>query len=84
MQKYYYAVTYDVCEHEDLFIDMNYYELESESEIESKVREFAKTDIAPVVRVYESNRSDFQKASLYKEFTFKEYECGCSTREGNR
>lgn len=78
MTKYYLAVTYDVCEHNAIYIDMNEYILDSTKDIELQVRDVAKVDVAPVVKVYESDTSDFKDFRLYKEFTFKEYECGCN------
>lgn len=53
MRKYYIAVTYDVCEHNDLFIDMNNYKIESIMDLDKQIREIAKMDIASVVEVYE-------------------------------
>lgn len=80
MKKYYLAVTYDVCEHNELFQDMNEYPIRSFFDMEAEVREFAKLDIAPLVRVYESDTSDFKNPTLHKEFIFQEYECGCDSR----
>ncbi|WP_270181311.1 hypothetical protein [Alkalihalobacillus sp. CinArs1] len=79
MKKYYLAVTYDVCEHNDLFIDMNEYPIDLPTEMEAQVKDFAKQDVAPLVRVYESETSDFKNITLHREFTFKEYECCCES-----
>ena len=81
MRKYYIAVTYDVCEHNDLFIDMHNYKIESIMDLDKQIKEIAKMDIAPVVEVYESNTSDFRDSKLYKEYTFKEYECRCDASQ---
>lgn len=78
MKKYYIAVTYDVCEHNDLYIDMNEYSMDGSKDLDKQVREVAKVDVAPVVKVYESDTSDFKDFRLYKEYSFKEYECGCN------
>ncbi|MBD3107540.1 hypothetical protein IEO70_04105 [Bacillus sp. AGMB 02131] len=78
MAKYYIAVTYDVCEYEDLYIDMNEYRLDSAEDLDQQVKEFAKLDVAPLVKVYESNTSDYKEFWLYKEYMFKEYECSCN------
>jgi hypothetical protein len=75
--KYYLAVTFDVCEHNDLYQDMNEYRIHSIEKLEEKVKEFAQQDIAPVVKVYESYSSDFTNCKLYKEYKFKEFECSC-------
>lgn len=80
MNKYYLAVTYDVCEHNRLYEDMNYYPLESSIDIEEQIKVFAKRDVAPLVKVYESDTSDFKEPRLFKEYIFKEYECGCSQK----
>ncbi|MCA0987463.1 hypothetical protein [Guptibacillus algicola] len=80
MKKYYLAVTYDVCEHNDLFQDMNEYPIRSSVDMEAEVREFAKLDVAPLVRVYVSDTHDFKNVTLHKDFTFHEYECGCDSR----
>ena len=77
MAKYYIAVTYDVCEHENLYIDMIEHELDGAENMDQEVKEIAKMDVAPLVKVYESNTSDFKEYWLYKEYTFKEYECSC-------
>ncbi|MDG5788562.1 hypothetical protein QA612_13835 [Evansella sp. AB-P1] len=77
MARYYIAVTYDVCEHNKLYEDMNEYHLDSSADFEKQIREFAKTDFAPLVKVYESDTRDFEEIRLYKEYNFKEYECGC-------
>jgi len=77
MTKHYIAVTYDICEHNDLCEDMNEYILDSSYDIDMQVREFAKIDIAPLIKVYESVTSDFKELELYKEYKFKQYECDC-------
>lgn len=77
MTKHYIAITYDICEHNDLCEDMNEYVLESLGDIDKQVKEFAKRDVAPLVKVYESVSSDFRELELYKEYKFQEYECGC-------
>ncbi len=78
LTRYYIAVTYDVCEHNNLYEDMNEYPLDLSIDIDKQVREFAKTDVAPLIKVYESDTSDFKELRLYKEYKFKEYECGCN------
>lgn len=77
MTRYYIAVTYDVCEHNNLYEDMNQFVLDLSIDIDKQVREFATRDIAPIVKVYESNTSDFKEFRLYKEYKIKEYECHC-------
>lgn len=81
MKKYYIAVTYEVCEHNNLYLDMNEYKIDSSEEMDKKIRELAKLDVAPVVKVYESDTSDYKEFRLYKEYKFKEYECGCNASE---
>lgn len=81
MKKYYLAVTYEVCEHNDLYLDMNEYNVDSTRELDDQIRELAKVDVAPLVKVYESDTSDFRDVRLYKEYTFKDYECGCDGSE---
>jgi len=78
MTRYYIAVTYDVCEHNNLYEDMNEYPLDLSIDIDKQVREFAKVDVAPIIKVYESDTIDFKQLRLYKEYKFKEYECGCN------
>lgn len=78
MTRYYIAVTYDVCEHNNLYEDMNEYPLDLSIDIDKQVREFAKVDIAPIIKVYESDTSDFEELRLYKEYKFQEYECKCN------
>ena len=75
--KNYVAVTYDVCEHNGLYEDMNEYVLDSSADIDQQVIGFAEKDIAPLVKVYESVTSGFEALTLYKEYRFKEYECNC-------
>ncbi|RKL65555.1 hypothetical protein CR203_20365 [Salipaludibacillus neizhouensis] len=77
MKKYYLAVTYDVCEHNDFFMDMNEYHLISLVILDNYAKYLAERDIAPIVRVFTSDTSDFIGTRLYKEYKFKEYECGC-------
>ncbi|MYL57591.1 hypothetical protein [Virgibacillus halodenitrificans] len=77
MPKRYIAITYDVCEHNDLYEDMNEYILDSSTEMDKQVKEFAKKDVAPLIKVYESFTDDFKDITLYKQYKFKEYECDC-------
>lgn len=46
MSKSYVAVTYDVCEHNDLYEDMNEYNLDSSVDMGKQVKRFAEQDIA--------------------------------------
>jgi putative NADPH-quinone reductase len=78
MKEYYLAVTYDVCEHNNLYVDMNEYPLDMSIDLDEQISKFAKMDVAPLVKVYESNSSDFEELRLYKKYKFKEYECGCN------
>jgi putative NADPH-quinone reductase len=78
MKEYYLAVTYDVCEHNHLYVDMNEYPLDMSIDFDEQISKFAKMDVAPLVKVYESDSSDFEELRLYKEYKFKEYECGCN------
>lgn len=79
MSTYYLAVTYDVCVHHDLYEDMNEYLMDGFDNLEEQVKAFAKKDIAPVVKVYQSTSSDFSdEITFYKEYRFKEYECNCT------
>ncbi|TGB00764.1 hypothetical protein [Halobacillus salinus] len=73
----YKAVTYDVCEHQDLYQDMNDYTIDFAGDVEGQIRKLAKQDIAPVVKLYESETSDFKEFRLYEEYRFIEYECDC-------
>lgn len=84
MKKYYLAVTYDVCEHEDFCIDMNQYRMDESKDHDEQIRQWAKTDVAPLVKVYESYTSDFKDLILYKEYTFSEYECSCNESKEKR
>lgn len=77
MTERYIAITYDVCKHNDLYENMNKYILNSSTEIDKQVKEFAKKDVAPLIKVYESVTDDFKDITLYKEYRFKEYECDC-------
>ena len=79
MKKYYFAVTYEVCEHENLYLDMNDFIIDSSDDMDKQIKEFAKLDFAPVVKVYESDTADFKEFRLYKKYKFKEYECGCNS-----
>ncbi|MGO4887296.1 hypothetical protein ACJ2A9_06040 [Anaerobacillus sp. MEB173] len=81
MKKYYFAVTYEICEHNNIYLDMNKYNLDSTKDLETQVRVLAKVDVASVVKVYESDTSDLKDFRLYKEYNFKEYECGCDGSE---
>lgn len=81
MENYYRAVTYDVCEHNDLFIDMNEYVLDAKKDLHKQVHQLAKTDVAPLVKVYKSDTSNDKDFRFYKEYTFKEYECSCTSSE---
>ena len=80
MKKYYFAVTYEVCEHNDIYLDMNEYDIDSSEDLDKQIREFAKVDVAPLVKVYESETSDFKEFTLHKEYQFKEYDCSCNNR----
>ncbi len=42
MTERYIAITYDVCKHHDLYENMNKYILNSSTEIDKQVKEFAK------------------------------------------
>jgi len=77
MTKHYIAVTYDDCEHNDLYEDMNEYILNPTANMDEQIKEFAQNDIAPLVKVYESVTSDLKDLTLYKQYKFNEYECGC-------
>ncbi|MFD1445211.1 hypothetical protein [Oceanobacillus profundus] len=77
MARYYIAVTYDVCEHDNLYQDMNEYPLDLSIDIDKQIKEFANVDIAPLIKIYESDTSDLKELRLYREYKFKEYECGC-------
>ncbi|RIU90212.1 hypothetical protein [Oceanobacillus picturae] len=78
MSRYYIAVTYDVCEHNNLFEAMSEYHLDLSIDLYKQVREFAKMDVAPVIKVFESVTRDLKELRLYKEYKFKEYECSCN------
>lgn len=77
MSKRYIAITYDVCKHNDLYEDMNEYILNPSAEMDKQVKEFAKIDVAPLIKVYESVTGDFKDITLHKKYKFKEYECDC-------
>lgn len=77
MSRKYVAVTYDVCEHNDFYEDMNEYILNSSADMDKQVKSFAEKDVAPLVEVYESITGDLEELTLYKEYKFKEYECDC-------
>ena len=78
MTRFYVAVTYDVCEHNHLYEDMNEYPLDSNGDLDQQIKTFAKKDIAPLVKLYEADTSDFKELRLYKEYKFEEYECRCN------
>lgn len=78
VKKHYIVVTYDVCKHYDLCEEMNEYILDSSSDMDKQVKEFAKKDVSPLIKVYESVTSDFKELTLYKEYKFEEYECDCN------
>ncbi|MFG6147397.1 hypothetical protein [Halobacillus sp. B23F22_1] len=79
MTRFFIAVTYDVCEHNQLYEHMNEYRLglDLTGDIDMKIKDFAKKDAAPVVKLYESATSDFKEFRLHREYNFKEYECRC-------
>ena len=77
MNKYLMAVTYEICEHNDLYMDMNEYTIDPAKDVDRQLSEIAKTDAAPLVKVYECDTSDFKDCRLVKERRFKEYECNC-------
>lgn len=78
MKRNYIVVTYEVCEHNNIYEDMNEYLLDSSTDLENKIWDFARTDVAPLVKVYKSDTSDFEELKFYKEYRFQEYECGCN------
>ncbi|MFD1850780.1 hypothetical protein [Oceanobacillus bengalensis] len=78
MTRNYIAVTYDVCNHNNLYEDLNEYPLDMSIDIDKQIREFAKMDVAPLIKVYVSDTSDFKAFRLYREYKFNEYECSCS------
>ena len=78
MNNYYLAVTYDVCEHNNLCIDMNQYRIDPSKDIDEQIKQWAKVDVAPLVKVFSSDTSAFKEFTLYKEYIFKEFECGCN------
>lgn len=79
MKKYYMAVTYDVCEQQGTSVDMNEYEIEISclEHLYEQVKKIALADVAPIVKVYESDQSNYENARLYTKFKFPEYECSC-------
>ncbi|MDO6448869.1 hypothetical protein [Oceanobacillus profundus] len=77
MARYYIAVTYDVCEHDNLYQDMNEYPLDLSIDIDKQIRGFANVDVAPLIKIYESDTCDLKELRLYREYKFKEYECSC-------
>ena len=77
MKKYYMAITYDVCEQQGKYVDMNEYKISCLEQLDEQVRQFARADVAPIVKVYESDKSDYENAKLYTKFKFPEYECCC-------
>lgn len=78
MKNYYIAQTYDECVHDNLYLQMNQYELDSNKDIYKQVCILAKRDFAPVVEVYAISARDYRKSWLHKKFKFKEYECKCT------
>ncbi|MCS0543793.1 hypothetical protein NXY55_27860, partial [Aeromonas veronii] len=62
----------------NLYVDMNEYPLDMSIDLDEQISKFAKMDVAPLVKVYESDTSDFKELRLYKEYKFKEYQCGCN------
>lgn len=77
MTKHYIAVTYDVCEHNDLCEEMNEYSLDGSHNLDEQVTEYAREDIAPLVKVFELENSGVRRKNLYKEYRFEEYACDC-------
>lgn len=77
MATYYFAVTYDVCEHQSLYEDMNQYEIDNSEDLKTQLKQFAKQDVAPLVKVFESKIKDFSKSHFIKEYCFEEYKCNC-------
>lgn len=75
MKKYFIAVTYDVCQHEGFCEPMNQYVFNPKIPIEAQVKEFSGKDIAPLIKVYQSNKDDFQQLVSDKEF--ERYNCQC-------
>lgn len=73
----YIAVTYDVCEHNDLCESMNAYILDLSCNLSEQIMALARKDVAPLVKVFESNTRDFKEKSFYRAYTFKAYECHC-------
>jgi hypothetical protein len=41
-KKYYLAVTYEVCEHNNIYLDMNEYSVDSTRDLDEQIREFGK------------------------------------------
>ena len=77
MKKYYMAVTYDVCEQQGTSVDMNEYQISCLEQLYDQVKQFALADVAPMVKVYESEKSNYENARLFTKFKFPEYECSC-------
>lgn len=77
MEKYYYAVTYDVCKHDDFCIDMNEYPVEAAADMKEQAGILAYQDKASLVRIYETDTGELEGGKLYKEYTFPQYDCGC-------
>lgn len=65
------AVTYDVCEVENLYESMIEHTISDPNNLDEEVAAIAARDIAPVVKV-------FNNKHLVKEYTFSQYECSCS------
>jgi hypothetical protein len=79
MKKYYYfAVTNEVYEHNNIYIVIDEYNLDSSEDMDKQIKELAKLEVAPLVKVYKSDTSDFKEFRLYKEYKFKENECDCN------
>ena len=49
MSKYLMAVTYEVCEHNDLCMDMNDYTIEPAMDVDRQLSVIAKIDAAPLI-----------------------------------
>lgn len=77
MTSYYIAVTYDICEHNNLYEVMNHYKVDLAVDLHKQLSEWAKQNVAPLVKVFESETSDFNKSRLYKEYRFQQYDCHC-------
>lgn len=76
MDVIYIAVSYDICDEIDLFHPMNKVPIGPIGCVDEKVELLAKRDFAPLVRVYEVKQGE--ELMLYKEYTFKQFECNCN------